>query len=140
MFQHSAAGLLPVIAKPDTGLASTFTTHRSTHVVDPTFASMLQSQLQPGPQVSLDSGAEELTAASEAEVADVARQLESLLLYNLLKEMWATVPDGTLLDTGMAGEFYREMWLEALSDEVCQTANGIGLAEVLTADITRLNR
>jgi Rod binding domain-containing protein len=100
---------------------------------------VLQSQLLSSANPDPAKAVNEAAAAREAEVADVAQQLESLLLYNLLKEMWATVPEGTLLETGMAGEFYREMWLEALADEISQTAGGIGLADVLAADITRLS-
>ena len=139
VFQHSAAGLLPVIAKPDAALHPALTAPRRTDAGDPTFASVLQSQLQSRANATPHSSEGKASASREAEITDVAQQLESLLLYNLLKEMWATVPESTLLDSGMAGEFYREMWLEAVADEISQTGDGVGLADVLAADITRLS-
>jgi len=136
--QTSPAGVLPVIATPDTLRLPSLGAAHLKGSDGATFSSVLQSQLALETAAGQDSDVGR-AAAGEAEVAEVARQLESLLLYNLLKEMWATVPEGTLLDTGMAGEFYREMWLEALADEISRTGDGIGLADVLAADITRLS-
>lgn len=131
--QHVTASALQARVPPPAGLPFSATSAAAQSTPGSAFAAVLQGQLG-------ESADDATIARSEQQdqAAGVARQLESLLVYTLLKEMWATVPEGTLLDTGLAGQFYREMWLEALADEISQTAGGIGLSGVIEAEITQL--
>lgn len=140
--QHALTTGIPMPMLPSTTLPLPMS--RSVVASDPsrTFAAVLQEQLAPSADDNMTAEAAELqaTEAEPERIADVARQLESLLLYTLLKQMWATVPEETLLGTGLAGQFYREMWLEALADDITSAGSGIGLATVLERDIATLTR
>ena len=74
--------------------------------------------------------------AAEAEkIREVAQDFEALLLYHLLKQMWATLPESTLFDQGLASEFYREMWLEEVARATSRQQPGLGVASVIEREL-----
>lgn len=79
---------------------------------------------------------QQATAEDEASRIDnVAREMESVLLYTLLKEMWATLPKSSLLDNGLGAKFYREMWLEEVSQRAADAGTGLGIAKVIQREL-----
>jgi hypothetical protein len=78
----------------------------------------------------------ELSRRETERIRDTAQQLESLLLYQLLKQMWNSIPESSLLPTGQAGKIYREMWLEKVS-ETSSLHGGLGIAKVVEQQLTQ---
>lgn len=78
----------------------------------------------------------ELEAGEQAQIRETAQQLESLLLYQLLKQMWASIPESGLLPAGNAGKIYREMWLEQIADQTSSTGGGIGIAHMVEQQLS----
>lgn len=56
-------------------------------------------------------------------------ELESLFIYQLFKEMRATIPDSGLTKKGMAREIYTSMMDSQLAKEISE--RGIGLSTVI---------
>lgn len=69
------------------------------------------------------------------EIDQVARDLESMLLNMMLKEMWKSVPESELFGNEIATKFYREMWLEKIADSIAVDGTGLGVAEVIKKEI-----
>jgi Rod binding domain-containing protein len=75
-------------------------------------------------------------SAKEAEKIDkTARDMESLLLYTMLKQMWETLPKDAFFDSGLSTQFFREMYLEEISKRVSSTGDGIGVAKVIREEL-----
>ncbi|MBN2083077.1 rod-binding protein [bacterium] len=74
--------------------------------------------------------------ADQAEISQVAAQLESLMLEMLLKQMWETIPKSELFGQGLDSKFYREMWIEELSKDLTENGPGIGLKAMLEQELT----
>jgi Rod binding domain-containing protein len=53
----------------------------------------------------------------------------------MLKEMWATLPKDSMLDTGTGSKFYREMWLEEISKRMSHVGSGLGIASVVKREL-----
>lgn len=73
-------------------------------------------------------------AASRDELAalqKVARQFESLLVNELLKNMRATVPENTLWGDAGGAKIYRQMHDEALAESIASSGNGLGIADLI---------
>jgi Rod binding domain-containing protein len=79
--------------------------------------------------------AELLDPKELAKIKDTAQQFESLLLYSLLKQMWATLPENSMLEQGMAAQFYREMWLEELAGQISTDGPGLGIAKTVEREM-----
>lgn len=79
--------------------------------------------------------AELLDPQELAKIKDTAQQFESLLLYSLLKQMWATLPENSMLEKGMAAQFYREMWLEELAGQISTDGPGLGIAKAVEREM-----
>jgi flagellar protein FlgJ len=62
--------------------------------------------------------------------ADAARQLASLFVDQLLREMRKTIPESTLFDGGRAQEIYEQMIDERLADHIAASGQ-FGLAEMI---------
>jgi len=62
--------------------------------------------------------------------AEAARQLASLFVYQLLREMRKTIPKSTLFDGGRAQEIYEQMIDERLADHIA-ASDQFGLAEMV---------
>ena len=62
-------------------------------------------------------------------------EMESLFIYQLLKEMQATIPKSGLMGDGKAENMYTDMLHQQLSRELA-FGGGIGLSDVLMAQLT----
>lgn len=68
-----------------------------------------------------------------------AQQFEALLLQEMLKSMWATVPQGQLLSGSHEESMYRDMLNEAVADSIAQ-GKGIGVKDVILKDLNSLEK
>ena len=66
-----------------------------------------------------------------------AQQFEALLLQEMLKSMWATVPQGQLLSGSHEEKMYRDMLNEAVADSISE-GRGIGIKDVILKDLQGL--
>jgi peptidoglycan hydrolase FlgJ len=78
-----------------------------------------------------------LPASKDAKQA--AQQFEALLLQEMLKSMWATVPQGKLLSGSHEESMYRDMLNEAVADSISQ-GQGVGIKDVILKDLNELNK
>ena len=71
---------------------------------------------------------------SPAEVEKAATQFEAMLLQQMFNAMWSTIPKNSLFGGGREEEYYREMFNEALAENVAENQS-IGVKEVIARDI-----
>jgi hypothetical protein len=76
-----------------------------------------------------------LSTAETEKIHTTAQQLESLMLYQMLKQMWQSIPESSLIPEGNAGQMYREMWLEKVAAQAAQSGDGIGIAKVVEREM-----
>ena len=82
------------------------------------------------------STSQQAVAAKQAKRIDkAAKDFEGLLLYTLLKQMWATVPRSAFFDSGLSTQFYREMYLDEVAKRVAE-GGGIGIAQAVQRELT----
>jgi flagellar protein FlgJ len=67
---------------------------------------------------------------ADAEMRDVCRQMESLFIHHLLKEMRATVHKSGFISGGRAEEIYTSMMDAEMAVQI-SNRGGIGLSEML---------
>ena len=67
---------------------------------------------------------------TDAEMRDVCRQMESLFIHHLLKEMRATIPKSGFISGGRAEEIYTSMMDAEMAINI-SNRGGIGLSEML---------
>ena len=67
---------------------------------------------------------------TDAELSDACRQMESLFIHHLFKEMRATIHKSEFISGGRAEEIYTSM-LDAEMAANISTRGGIGLSEML---------
>jgi Rod binding protein len=65
----------------------------------------------------------------------VAREFESEFLKMLFKSMWDTLPKDGMFGNGLDTKFYREMWIDSVSENVARSGSGLGLAQVIERDL-----
>jgi len=70
------------------------------------------------------------TPENDPQLRDVCRQMESLFIHHLLKEMRATIPKTGFISGGRAEEIYTSM-LDAEIAANVSTRGGIGLSEMM---------
>lgn len=94
----------------------------------------------------LKIGSAQLTQVSEVSQAKLpaskdpkqaAQQFEALLLQEMLKSMWATVPQGQLLSGSHEEKMYRDMLNEAVADSISK-GRGVGIKDVILKDLEGL--
>jgi Rod binding domain-containing protein len=73
---------------------------------------------------------------SDLEIDNAARQFEALLLQQMMKSMWQTVPSSGLLSGGKEQEYYREMLVDSLATEIAK-GQGLGIKDVIVRDIKK---
>ena len=78
-------------------------------------------------------------AQQAAEVKKAATDFEALLVDQMLKEMWKTVPQNGMLDGGNETGIYRDMFSENLAQHIAQNSS-IGVRDVLIKDINRMQK
>jgi len=67
---------------------------------------------------------------TDPELGDVCRQMESLFIHHLLKEMRATIHKSGFISGGRAEEIYTSMMDAEIAAKI-STRGGIGLSEML---------
>lgn len=74
---------------------------------------------------------------SPAQIEKAASGFESLLLQQMLKEMWATVPvTGLMGEDSNAARIYRDMLNQAIADTVSE-GQGIGVKDFLKQELVK---
>ncbi|MDC0357664.1 rod-binding protein [Oligoflexia bacterium] len=73
---------------------------------------------------------------SLAEMESAATQFEALLLHQMFKAMWTTVPKDGLLTGSSEEGHYRDMLNQSLADQL-STGQGIGIKEVILRDLKK---
>lgn len=110
------------------------------------FANALQQEFDKPPYSSLAQSTDpadypNVTEEEAAEIQEVSQQLESLMLYQLLKQMWSTIPESTLFPTNSGDEMYREMWLEQLAGNAVKQGSVLGIGDMVQRQLLdRANR
>lgn len=74
------------------------------------------------------------TSRHDGEVEKAATQFEALLVQEMIKEMWATVPKGGLLGDSSEENTYQDMYQQALSQSIAENQS-IGVKDVIIRDI-----
>ncbi len=112
----------------------------STKITQPVFTSVFDEELAKIPyrEKMPSSDPADFPNVSEEDakkIDETAKQLESLVLYQLLKQMWDTIPEGTLFAAGPAEKMYREMWLEQMAGSAVQQGSVLGIAEMVEREL-----
>ena len=68
-----------------------------------------------------------------------AQQFEALLVQEMLKSMWATVPQGELLSSSNEEKMYRDMLNEAVATSISE-GRGMGIKDVILKDLEGLHK
>lgn len=77
--------------------------------------------------------------ASDKNTADMEKaavQFEGLLVKEMLKSMWNTVPQGGMLTGSKEENLYRDMLNDAYADEI-SSGQGIGIKELILREFER---
>lgn len=74
--------------------------------------------------------------ASEAEIEKSAKEFEALLLQQMLKGMWNSVPQGGLLSGSREEELYRDMLNEQIAKDMA-SKQGLGIAKVVAREMKK---
>lgn len=85
------------------------------------------------------TGAAGKTGGSESaeDVYKAATDFEALLLQQMFKTMWETVPKGGLITGSREEELYRDMLNEQLAKDIAEKQS-IGVRDVIARDINRI--
>jgi peptidoglycan hydrolase FlgJ len=78
----------------------------------------------------LIAGKTEVSSKDNARMKDVCKELESLFISELFKQMRATIPKSGMVSGGNAEEIYQSMLDSNISKELSQ-GRGVGLASIL---------
>ncbi len=79
------------------------------------------------------------TPTAQAELENAATQFESMLVGEMVKSMWATVPKEGLLSGSHEEEMYRDMFNDALAQNIAE-GPGLGIKRVVIEDMQRLQK
>jgi Rod binding domain-containing protein len=73
----------------------------------------------------------------EARIKQAATDFEGMLLQQMFKSMWASVPESGLTGGGgKEGEYFRDMFIEGLSKDVAK-GQGLGIKEIIQKELER---
>lgn len=81
----------------------------------------------------------ELSVKKQEEIREAATQFEALLLQQMLKSMWATVPSEGVLGGSREEEYYRDMLNEGLAESLAERQS-IGIRDIIIKDLNRLEK
>jgi len=84
-------------------------------------------------------GAEGAVSASGNTPESAAAEFEGLLVQEMLKSMWQTVPQGQLLSGSSEEDMYRDMLNEAVASSISE-GRGMGIREVILKDIKKFDK
>lgn len=88
---------------------------------------------------SASKSAENGKVKNAPEVENAATQFEALLLHQMFKEMWNSVPKNGMLSGSREEELYRDMLNESLADSIAKQ-QGIGIRDVIAKDIKEIQQ
>jgi flagellar protein FlgJ len=91
----------------------------------------------PGLTSVLTRNAESKPALNDPKEA--AEQFEALILQEMLKSMWQTVPQDGVLSGSNEEATYRDMLNQAIAESVAR-GRGVGIKEVIANDISKLQK
>jgi flagellar protein FlgJ len=75
-------------------------------------------------------------AAHEKEIEKAGTQFEALLVHEMLKSMWASVPKDGMLSGSHEEELYQDMFQEQMATTIAEHQS-IGVKDVVISDIKR---
>ncbi|MBX7144136.1 MAG: rod-binding protein [Oligoflexia bacterium] len=75
----------------------------------------------------------------QAEVTKAATQFEAMLVQEMLKSMWSTVPQNGLISGSREEEMFRDMFNEGLANQISE-GPGLGIKDVVIREITRAEK
>ena len=81
----------------------------------------------------------ELDPKQQAEIKDAATKFEALLVQEMLKSMWSTVPRGELLSGSSEEQMYRDMLNQAVADNIAENGS-MGIGKVVVKDMERIEK
>jgi peptidoglycan hydrolase FlgJ len=90
-------------------------------------------------QANQVSGVSQAKLPATKDAAQAAQQFEALLIGEMLKSMWQTVPQGQLLSGSHEESLYRDMLNEAISNSIAE-GRGMGIKDVIFKDMNRLGK
>lgn len=89
-------------------------------------------------QPELAAGIASRKPVSPNNPAEAGKQFEALLVQEMLKSMWATIPEGGMLSGSSEEQQYRDMFNEQLAMTIA-SGKGIGVKEVIQKDIEKID-
>jgi peptidoglycan hydrolase FlgJ len=131
---------------PRSTAAASATEQAKASATAPSFTTVLERELEQVPYAmqAPSCDPQDYPNVSEQDVKKIqetSQQLESLILYQLLKQMWDTIPEGTLFPNSPGEKMYREMWLEQMSGSAVKQGPVLGIAEMVERQLLdRANR
>lgn len=106
-------------------------------------AAISAQRLQQGQQraQALSSGvlAGQGAGKHQAEVTKAATQFEAMLVQEMLKSMWSTVPQNGIISGSREEEMFRDMFNEGLANQISE-GKGLGVKDVVIREITRAEK
>ncbi len=76
---------------------------------------------------------------SPKEIQKAAEKFEALLLHQMIRSMWSTVPSEGMLTGSREEGIYRDMLNEALAKSISE-GKGIGIKDVIVQDMSKLKK
>jgi len=74
------------------------------------------------------------------QIDKASKDFEALLLHQMFKSMWESVPeDGGLFGDNNESAIYRDMFNEAMANEISNGQQGLGIKEIVAKDLRRLD-
>ena len=76
------------------------------------------------------------SAAHDKEIEKAGTQFEALLVHEMIKSMWSTVPKDGMLSGSREEELYQDMLHEQLANSIAEHQS-IGVKDVIISDIKK---
>jgi len=74
--------------------------------------------------------------ADKAKMEEAAEQFEAVFLQQMINSMWNSVPNEGLLSGGNEEAFYRDMFNQALSEEIA-SSQSMGLKDMILKEMQK---
>ena len=73
-----------------------------------------------------------------ADIKQASKDMDGMVLYLLLKQMWATLPESPLFGSSLGSQFFREMWLEEIANTIASEEQDLGLSNAVEQELLSL--
>lgn len=70
---------------------------------------------------------------------EAARQFESMLVHEMMKSMWSTVPKDGIISSSNEEDTFRDMMSDAVANTISE-GKGMGVQEVVLKDMERIHK